>query len=79
MHLSCFSLFRFRGIYKDVYGSSIPWHDYQLRPNQCIAMALVRNCTLLSLFEEEKEKETMRRGIEKRRAESGVCVCFTHE
>jgi len=29
-----------RGIYKDVYGSSIPWHDYQLRPNQCIAMAL---------------------------------------
>jgi glycogen debranching enzyme len=29
-----------RGIYKDVYGSNENWHDYQFRPNQCVAMAL---------------------------------------
>eukprot|EP00842_Homolaphlyctis_polyrhiza_P003324 jgi/Hompol1/3993/HPOL_000689-RA len=28
-----------RGIYKDVFASSIPYLDYQLRPNMCIAMA----------------------------------------
>jgi len=28
-----------RGIYKDVYGSEEIYHDYQLRPNVCVAMA----------------------------------------
>ncbi|KAI8924740.1 glucanotransferase domain of glycogen debranching enzyme-domain-containing protein [Entophlyctis helioformis] len=27
-----------RGIYKDVYGSSLAYMDYQLRPNMCVAM-----------------------------------------
>ncbi len=31
-----------RGIYKDTYGSSTPFADYQLRPNSCIAMVKVR-------------------------------------
>jgi glycogen debranching enzyme len=30
-----------RGIYKDVLGSSLPFCDYQLRPNVCIAMIIV--------------------------------------
>jgi glycogen debranching enzyme len=29
-----------RGIYKDSYGSSHKFTDYQLRPNLCIAMAV---------------------------------------
>ena len=29
-----------RGIYKDTYGSSNRYTDYQLRPNLCIAMAV---------------------------------------
>ena len=29
-----------RGIYKDIYGSSSEWSDYQLRPNICIAMSV---------------------------------------
>jgi glycogen debranching enzyme len=30
-----------RGIYKDVYGSSLEYSDYQLRPNTCVAMVVV--------------------------------------
>ena len=30
-----------RGIYKDVYGSSLEYSDYQLRPNMCVAMVVV--------------------------------------
>lgn len=30
-----------RGIYKDTYGSSQKFGDYQLRPNLCVAMVVV--------------------------------------
>lgn len=34
-------LVNIRGIYKDVYGSSLEYTDYQLRPNICVAMVVV--------------------------------------
>lgn len=33
-----------KGIYKDSYGASSPWCDYQLRPNFTIAMVVVSRC-----------------------------------
>ena len=40
-----------RGIYKDVYGSSNIYQDYQLRPNLCVAMAVAP-----SLFDKKHAK-----------------------
>lgn len=34
------SLVNKRGIYKDTFGSKTEWSDYQLRPNQCVAMVV---------------------------------------
>lgn len=47
------SLVHRRGIYKDVYRSRDQFTDYQLRPNQCVAMAVVchRQASLLFFFQ----------------------------
>ena len=39
-----------RGIYKDSYGASNRWFNYQLRPNFTIAMTVERSLTLRGLF-----------------------------
>ena len=36
------NLVNIRGIYKDVFGSSLKYPDYQVRPNVCVAMVVVR-------------------------------------
>lgn len=37
-----------RGIYKDTVDASHRFADYQLRPNLCVAMAVVRVCSQCS-------------------------------
>ena len=38
-----------RGIYKDTVGASHRFADYQLRPNLCVAMAVVRIISVLKI------------------------------
>ena len=48
------SLIHRSSIYKDVYGSSDKYTDYQLRPNVCIAMAVAPE-----LFTPQRAKKCM--------------------
>jgi glycogen debranching enzyme len=54
-----------RGIYKDTFGSSTPYTDYQLRPNLCVAMAYAPD-----LFNEEHARVCLR-SVEKYLMEAG--------
>lgn len=65
-----------RGIYKDTYRSSISYADYQLRPNQCIAMAVAPD-----LFPVEHARIALRMIESYLLSSLGVCwsffcVCF---
>ncbi|PVU96658.1 hypothetical protein BB561_001053 [Smittium simulii] len=45
-----------RGIFKDTYGSTTGWTDYQLRPNLCVAMVVAPE-----LFEVEKARQCLQK------------------
>lgn len=52
-----------RGIYKDTYGASSPWCDYQLRPNFTIAMVVVSTCNGLWVHSEKLLISSIKCGI----------------